>query len=438
MMKIFRIFCLLLIIYPAFAQERTDGIVNDKNKVIIPFVYDHILNKEGNVIRIRNDGKYGVIDMNGKEVVPCEYDDIRLFPYAIEVFRNGYRGALHLDGSVAIPCIYNNIDVSTYPENFVVAMKDSMDGVIDSSGREIVPFIYYKAERISESLVAVCKGLCGATDLSGRLVIPSDYESIETFIGDKAPAEKNGKWGIINKRNEIVVPFIYDEYEPGWEKINKPVFPFRQGERWGLIDGAGNVLAPFQYESLDYFSDVGLQGRQDGKFGLLDFSGKQLTPMKYDLIGASYSMDHGFAPVLIGSKWGMISLTGREIIPPVYKHVSAVSANCFIAMDEFERFGLLDSTGRILAPLQYKFIDEPTAENRIQVTKDGKKWGYLNEKGQVSIPLVYDHIWAFKDGHAIVQQGGKRGVIDLKGKIVIPFIYEVVSYLGDGLFKVRK
>jgi len=56
----------------------------------------------------------------------------------------------------------------------------------------------------------------------------------------------------------------------------------------------------------------------------------------------------------------------------------------------------------------------------------------------VSIPLVYDHIWAFKDGHAIVQQGGKRGVIDLKGKIVIPFIYEVVSYLGDGLFKVRK
>lgn len=89
MMKIFRIFCLLLIIYPAFAQEPTDGIVNDKNKVIIPFVYDHILNKEGNVIRIRNDGKYGVIDMNGKEVVPCEYDDIRLFPYAIKMAKNG-------------------------------------------------------------------------------------------------------------------------------------------------------------------------------------------------------------------------------------------------------------------------------------------------------------------------------------------------------------
>ena len=49
----------------------------------------------------------------------------------------------------------------------------------------------------------------------------------------------------------------------------------------------------------------------------------------------------------------------------------------------------------------------------------GKKWGYINSKGEVKITPQFDHGDKFSEGLALVVIGGKFGYIDEAGKITI-------------------
>ena len=48
--------------------------------------------------------------------------------------------------------------------------------------------------------------------------------------------------------------------------------------------------------------------------------------------------------------------------------------------------------------------------------RKGDKWGYIDKKGKIVIPIQYDDAWPFSDnGLARVKVNGKWGYIDKKG-----------------------
>lgn len=62
----------------------------------------------------------------------------------------------------------------------------------------------------------------------------------------------------------------------------------------------------------------------------------------------------------------------------------------------------------------------------IKETTSGYKYGYINEKGKVIIPLIYNNAYNFdRYGLAIVNKDVPWGwgCINKKGKVVIPFEY---------------
>lgn len=64
----------------------------------------------------------------------------------------------------------------------------------------------------------------------------------------------------------------------------------------------------------------------------------------------------------------------------------------------------------------------------------GGKWGYINEKGNVSIDLQYDKAFNFaSNGFALVSKNGKCGFIDKTGKIVIDFQFLNAKSFENGL-----
>ena len=55
----------------------------------------------------------------------------------------------------------------------------------------------------------------GAVDvLSGMLVIEYQYEALYPFIDGLAVAKKDGLYGVIDKNNQVIIPFIYEELIP--------------------------------------------------------------------------------------------------------------------------------------------------------------------------------------------------------------------------------
>lgn len=126
------------------------------------------------------------------------------------------------------------------------------------------------------------------------------------------------------------------------------------------------------------------------------------------------------------------------------------------------QYGFIDKDSILIVPIQYDDVysvitealpgsrtDELIKAHNIKwewswdkgqlmsVCKDGK-WGYINDKGQEVIPIVYDDVResiVFEQRHLIgVGKDDKYGFIDWSGNIVIPLQYEYVSRFYQGVF----
>lgn len=137
-------------------------------------------------------------------------------------------------------------------------------------------------------------------------------EEIGEFREEKAPAMKNGKWGFINTKGQIVVPFIYDNVYPfsnGFASVEKDGF-------YGFINEEGKEICPLKYEEAYGFSDSRGIVNIDGLWGLMDENGMEVTPIKY---GEMVSFTHGLYLVFHDGKLGFIDKAGTEIIPAKYE-----------------------------------------------------------------------------------------------------------------------
>ena len=176
------------------------------------------------------------------------------------------------------------------------------------------------------------KHVQGFIDKSGKLVIPVKYEvqqgmdggDYTSFSNGFVTVFKNGKYGYMNKKQQVVVPHKY-EY----------AFPFS--------DGVAVVM-----------SDEGL-------FGVIDQTGKTLIPLKHNFIG---SFNDGLAPVSTTnsngeSLYGYINKKGKFVIAPKFNDANAFSEGLAVVRVDSansEKWGVIDKTGNFVVKPKYDEI----------------------------------------------------------------------------------
>lgn len=261
------------------------GYINKKGEVVIPFLYRYprsftegyafvekeenkwaYIDKRGHNItpwedswtgynffvegraQIKRNGKYGYIDYGGKTVIPCVFDHGYFFmgKYAI-VQNNSKYGVINRTGKYVVLPKYDKID--RIVDSYVFVQGDNKkEGVVDVSGNQIIPFEYSRIRYAGNNIFIV-----GIIDKSGRMqsgFIHANGSNIwgielEEAYGYKmglAPVRKNGKWGFIDKKGALVIPFKYDDSRDFDEDGMAFV---KLGNLWASIDVKGNVITPF-------------------------------------------------------------------------------------------------------------------------------------------------------------------------------------------------
>ncbi len=114
---------------------------------------------------------------------------------------------------------------------------------------------YRSIQLVSQGMIVVrnSEEAQGVIDRSGKVVIPFQYSRIGAFYGNYAAASSNGKAGVIDKSNKKVIPF---EYEDSYSSDGK-AFPVEKNGKWGLVDISNKTILPFEY---DDFTNI-LNGR---------------------------------------------------------------------------------------------------------------------------------------------------------------------------------
>lgn len=145
---------------------------------------------------------YGVYDLNGKEVIPCNYLQLSTYEDKIIVKgENGKWGIFRYNGDVVLDTIYSVI-IGYANVDFLdcniggVSLDDFWAtggkwGVLNKSGEIMVPCVYDKCRDAGEGTFAVNQG--------------GIYKKME-----KSWILEGGKWGLYGDGRELL-PCIYDE-----------------------------------------------------------------------------------------------------------------------------------------------------------------------------------------------------------------------------------
>ena len=104
-------------------------------------------------------------------------------------------------------------------------------------------------------------------------------EELFSFHNGLSCVKQNGKYGFIDKKGKVVVPFQFDD--TAYSFSDGLTYVKREG-KYGFIDKKGKVIIPFQFDDAESFSDGLAKVRQNDKYGFVDKEGKVVVPFLFD------------------------------------------------------------------------------------------------------------------------------------------------------------
>lgn len=191
--------------------------------------------------------KYGLINKHGKEILPCEFDNIsEVVNDCIVAIKDGSEYFYDLDGDLVTEKEY--IDCHPFsskrggfrdPETLLCGFIDEFgEEVIKAQYQEVEPFFNNYAPALSQDNLKY-----GMIDINGNLVIEHKYAETRV-LNDGLIAVKDintNKWGYIDIEDNLVIPYLYD-YATTFES-GKAVVKYRQ--EYYIINKNNKILKTY-------------------------------------------------------------------------------------------------------------------------------------------------------------------------------------------------
>jgi hypothetical protein len=129
------------------------------------------------------------------------------------------------------------------------------------------------------------------------------------------------------------------------------------------------------------------------------------------------------AVIKLNDKFGCIDRKGNIVIQPTWDYILQGDKNKQLLVEKDSLYGFIDSKGKIIIRPQYQ--DAVLFSDGLAAVSNGKKYGFVNLKGDTVIPFLYDEtIMGFNNVLSDVTLNDSCGYINKQGKIVVAFIYE--------------
>jgi len=333
---------------------------------------------------------------------------------------------------------------------FIPVKRNNLWGYINSEGKEMIHFQYDEASLFSDGIAFVQKnGKYGYINKSGIGIIPFEYDDAEILKNNMAVVMKGEKYGLISRSNANLIPFEFDELSEPAENIciavknEKSAYistsgtqltgfdfdfagEFRNGyaiagmdDKYGLINNAGHFVIPPKFDNLFFVAEGKYKAESDDTWGIISISGDTLLPFEYDAIG---EFSESRALIVKNRKCGFVDGNFRIAIPAIYPFNDFVLNNSafvngYVLLRQKNKSILLDSSGNKITFANAEDYGLPGGG--LFPVKKNRKWGYVNERGQVKIAARFEDAARFVKGLAIVRFKKNFGVIDSSGNFVI-------------------
>jgi hypothetical protein len=268
------------------------------------------------------------------------------------------------------------------------------------------------------------------TQTNQEVIKPQFEEAWPFFNSGLAVVKKEGKYGMINTKGEIMMPFIYEKIEPTAYYSKLYYAEKSELSESGFVNEYGKEVVPCIYNGLmsiggcdnRYFCEGFASANNESI--LVDTSGVEFNAKGYGIghVGS------GYVPIFKNGKVGVMNLNGDVLIPP--EKYDGNMWTCFsegmaaLIEPETRKFGYMNLKGELV--INYKYDWANKFNDNVASVNINDKWGYVDGSGKEIIPIQYSFATDFSNNVAYVEINNKKMLIDKKGSVVL----DLSKYLG--------
>ena len=428
---------------------------------------------EKSILKYSKNGKYGLIDFNGKKITNAIYEEIDTLQYKegeLLVKQNGKYGIINIKGTKIIKPNYDTIEAdqfyekdSGYKNDGYIVSKTTDEGYrygyVDNNGKEIVSTKYNDLSRINEisgnDIYNICaeNGKYGLLK-NGKIVISNEYQSLMYSESNNTLIAKKGKkYGVLSLDGDIIVPFSYNQISVN----GKYIYAVDNNENTVVYSTDGKQtdmnenIQILNVENTNY--QIRIETSNEKTIYSVYENDKKLTGTDYSYI--QYLFNNYFIASNGNGKLGIIDTTNNKKLEFDYSSIQIIDDTNLIKAikgdtteiysNKIEKICEMDNATienkesyiKVFNDNDIKYVSlegklvENTdifKENTIFAKKLNGKWGFVNVQGNVIVDYIYDMVTDVnKYGYAGIKQNGKWGVIDRLGKVKVEPTYEINS-----------
>ena len=399
-------------------NERKEEILTDYQNVE-PIQLQNIssdLMYEKSVLKYEQDGKFGLIDFEGKEITKPIYESIDGLPYKegeLLVKQDGKYGVINIKGNKLVDIKYDKITVDGYytSENNYKFAGYIISNTTDEGYRY------------------------GYINYNGKLLLDSEYNELSRVIGiedDKNAyilCAKNGQYGI-TKNDEKLIPNEYQSIE--YDESNK-LFTIEKSKKFGIANLDGNIIVPTEYNQID-ITGIYLYAQNSQGITVYNSDGTQVNiDRNIAILNTSNEKYKIRIDNSNGTKYGVINDESEQVIEEKYNYIEYLFDNYFIASNEQSKLGVIDDDDNVKIELNNDALQKIEGTNVIQATTTADSTTRLYSKEMTQVCEMTNANVEVKENYIKISNELDTKYFDKDGKE----LNNTEVYPNNTLFKIR-
>ena len=391
--------------YFVLLHENKTGVIDDKGEIIInPQYYDlHIPNPSKPIFVCyynynEETGKSStkVINEKGIEIFTKygEIDTISLngiettMPYEKNLLKykqNGKWGLIDFNGNVVAKPEYEEIEGLSCKEGELLVKKDGKFGIINNKGVELIRIKYdyisgdeYYTEDKNYKYSGYIVGektkngyRYGYIKNDQNILLNTDYSELIRIGGIKGEntdkdifitATKNGQMGLMKNKKKILDFKFQDISYSGIDNL----FIVTRGTKLGVYNSKGNKVLNIQFDVVT-IEDNYIYTKNGEEEKYFDLKGKEISKDQIKENTSSQSdeeekvsanlVNPNIIPKEKNGKWGFVDKNSKLIIDYIYDEATAVNKYGFAGIKKSGKWGCVDEKGNVVQAPKYN-LDE--------------------------------------------------------------------------------
>lgn len=440
------------------------GVITEKNKVLIPFLYEEIKEKKSDVFLVKDSlNKWGFYNLKGTQIASPQYGAlVPLQNKTIVAEENGSWGLLDYYGGNFIPFIYKKIrfsDTETVEaeefSTWTILKKEDLTPIasiqadtlysvkISAAAQEgeDKPEISYTFEhnsiikRVGPSAQIAYKKQTENRIINGYPIeygkdsdpdqlkpLIAEYTQLQEASKDLFITQKKGSYGVVSISGTVVIPFEYSYIE---YNCQDSIFVVKNGKGYGLADEKANIIMPPStiYDSIGKFSEGLAVVKKGNEYGFIDRNGKLRISMQYQKAG---EFSEGLVAIKLIDKWGFINQDEKIVIQPQFDSVSPFAKEISV-VKKGDKTNFLTAEGEVVNSTWYDDVKQNSKGKWILTVN--KKKGLADADGTELLSPKYNYVEDLGSGMVKVGKDGKFGLLDYKENFIISITYDNIVYI---------